>query len=238
MHLPQSVYRHAAYFAPTPGSAAWDLGSRWLGRCARTGERLSQPLPPAWTALDFAQRTREPRRYGWHATLKAPFVLAPDRSMADIDACFFGLSSLWGPPFTLPVKLARMGHFLALVPEEPSAPLQLLADACVRELHDCAAPLPASEVERRGRGGLTPRQAEMLAQWAYPYVMDDFAFHLTLTGSLEGLSEAGVEQLMHHARSWFAPLLIDGLLIDAVSWFAEDTPGADFRWVQRFGLAP
>ena len=26
--------------------------------------------------------------------------------------------------------------------------------------------------------------------------------------------------------------------IDAVSWFTEDTPGADFRWVQRFGFAP
>jgi len=47
-----------------------------------------------------------------------------------------------------------------------------------------------------------------------------------------------IEQLMAHAQTWFAPLLRDGLVIDAVSWFAEDTPGADFRWLQRFGFAP
>ena len=78
----------------------------------------------------------------------------------------------------------------------------------------------------------------MLALWGYPYVMDDFAFHLTLTGRLDGLPEERVAQLMAYAQSWFAPLLRDGILVDAVSWFAEDAPGADFRWVQRFGFAP
>jgi len=238
MHFPQTAYRHAAYFAPAPDSLAWQLGSQWLGRCARTGAPLSQPLPVGWSDLEFAQTTREPRRYGWHATLKAPFALAADRTIADIDAGFFGLSSASAAPFVLPLKVARLGHFLALVPEHPSAPLRQLADACVRELHDCAAPLPPLEIERRSRHGLSPRQSEMLALWGYPYVMDDFAFHMTLTGPLVGLSDARIAQLEDHAQSWFAPLLRDGMLIDGVSWFAEDTPGADFRWVQRFGFAP
>ena len=238
MPSPPTAYRHAAYFAPAPDSQAWQLGSQWLGRCARTGAQLSQPLPHGWDALEFAQRTQEPRRYGWHATLTAPFALAPDRTIADIDAGFFGLSGTAGAPFVLPLKLARIGQFLALVPQEPSVRLQALADACVRELHDCAAALPPGEIERRSRHGLSPRQAAMLALWGYPYVMDDFAFHLTLTGPLTGLSDEHVAQLEDHARSWFAPLLREGMLIDAVSWFAEDTPGADFRWVQRFGFAP
>ena len=238
MLFPQPAYRHAAYFAPAPDSLAWDLGSQWLGRCARTGQVHSQPLPPGWTGEEFALHTQEPRRYGWHATLKAPFELAPDRTTADIDAGFLGVSSGAGAAFVLPLKLARLGHFLALVPQGPCAPLQRLAEACVRELHDCAAPLPPSEIQRRSRGGLSPRQAEMLALWGYPYVMDDFAFHLTLTGRLDGLPEERVAQLMAYAQSWFAPLLRDGILVDAVSWFAEDAPGADFRWVQRFGFAP
>ncbi len=238
MHFPQPAYRHAAYFAPDPDSLAWTLGAQWLGRCARTGQMLSQPVFEGWTEAEFAQRTQEPRRYGWHATLKAPFALAPDRTTADIDAGFFGLSAVLGAPFTLPIKLAHMGQFLALVPKEPSALLQRLADACVRDLHDCAAPLPPSEVERRSRHGLTPRQAEMLTLWGYPFVMDDFGFHLTLTGSLDGLPEAQVVQLIDQAQSWFSPLLRDGVLIDGVSWFVEETPGADFRWVQRFGFAP
>ena len=238
MLFPQPAYRHAAYFAPAPDSLAWDLGSKWLGRCARSGQTLSQPLPPGWTGEEFALHTQEPRRYGWHATLKAPFELAPDRTTADIDAGFLGVSSGAGAAFVLPLKLARLGHFLALVPQAPCAPLQRLAEACVRELHDCAAPLPPSEIQRRSRGGLSPRQAEMLALWGYPYVMDEFAFHLTLTGRLDGLPEERVAQLMAHAQSWFAPLLRHGILVDAVYWFAEDAPGADFRWVQRFGFVP
>ncbi len=238
MLFPQPAYRHAAYFAPAPDSLAWDLGSQWLGRCARTGQGHSQPLVKGWTPAEFAQCTREPRRYGWHATLKAPFALAQDRTTADVDAGFFGVAAGVGAPFLLPMKLARLGHFLALVPAEPCVPLQGLAEACVRELHDCAAPLPPSEIERRSRGGLSPRQAEMLALWGYPYVMDEFVFHLTLTGRLDGLPDERVMELMEHAQSWFAPVLRDGLLIDAVSWFVEDAPGADFRWVQRFGFAP
>jgi len=238
MYFSQAAYRHAAYYAPAPGSLAWDLGSQWLGRCARSGERLAQPVAADWSANDFAQVTQAPRRYGWHATLKAPFALAHARTTADLDAGFAGLSARFDAPFTLALQLARVGDFLALVPLRPCAPLQQLADACVRELHDCAAPLPPSELARRSRGGLTPRQVDMLALWAYPYVMEDFAFHLTLTGSLLGLTDARVAQLMRHAQDWFAPLLADGLQIDAVSWFAEDTSGADFRWVQRFGFAP
>lgn len=238
MYSAQAAYRHAAYFAPAPDSQAWVLGSQWLGRCARSGEGFTQPVAAGWSANDFARVTQAPRRYGWHATLKAPFALAEARTVSDLNAGFAGLSARFGTPFTLAVQLVRMGDFLALVALRPCAPLQQLADTCVRELHDCAAPLPPSELARRSSNGLTPRQMDMLAQWGYPFVMEDFAFHLTLTGSLQGLTDARVAQLMRHAQDWFAPLLADGLQIDAVTWFAEDMPGADFRWVKRFGFAP
>ena len=78
----------------------------------------------------------------------------------------------------------------------------------------------------------------MLAQWGYPHVMQDFGFHMTLTGSLDGLTADHNAQLVQHAAHWFAPVLSEGLQMDAVSWFAEDAPGADFQWVQRFGFAP
>jgi len=233
-----TAYRHAAYFAPAPGSQAWLLGAQWLGRCPHSGEALTQSAPTGWDAAAFAQCTREPRRYGWHATLKAPFVLPSECTDADLRAGFSELASGVGTPFTLQLELARLGNFLALVPRQPSAQLQALADACVRQLHPFAAPLPPSEIERRSRGGLSARQHDMLAQWGYPYVMQDFQFHMTLTGSLDGLSTDQTAQLAAHATRWFAPLLLDGLQVDAVSWFAEDTPGADFRWVDRFGFTP
>ena len=233
-----TAYRHAAYFAPAPGSAAWLLGAQWLGRCPQSGEAQTQPTPTGWDAAAFAQYTREPRRYGWHATLKAPFVLTTDCTCADLRAGFSEVAAGAGAAFTLPLELVRLGHFLALVPRQPSAPLQALADACVRQLHPFAAPLPPSEIARRSRGGLSARQHDMLAQWGYPYVMQDFSFHITLTGSLDGLTNDETTQLVQHATHWFAPLLADGLPIDAVSWFAEDAPGADFRFVERSGFAP
>ena len=234
----QNAHRHAVYFAPTPGSAAWHRGTQWLGRCPHSGQHLAQPLPAGWDADAFALRTREPRRYGWHATLKAPFTLAGDCNTVALRTGFSDLAASVGAPFTLKPVLARVGNFLALVPGEPCAPLQALADACVRQVHPFAAPLPPTEIARRGRAGLSARQHEMLAQWGYPYVLQDFAFHMTLTGALDGLSEAQTAQLVQHATHWFAPLLSDGLQIDAVSWFAEDAPGTDFRWVERFGFAP
>ncbi len=234
----QNAYRHAAYFAPAPDSAAWRLGTQWLGRCPHSGQELAQPLPAGWDADAFALRTREPRRYGWHATLKAPFALGGDGSTVFLRTGFSDLAAGVRSPFTLALTLAQVGNFLALVPREPCAPLQALADACVRQLHPFAASLPPAEIARRSRGGLSARQQEMLAQWGYPYVLQDFAFHMTLTDTLDGLSEAQTAQLVQHATHWFAPLLSDGLQIDAVSWFAEDAPGADFRWVERFGFAP
>jgi hypothetical protein len=97
--------------------------------------------------------------------------------------------------------------------------------------------LPATEIARRSRGGLSARQMQMLEQWGYPYVMQDFAFHMTLTGILDGLSPDQIAQVLQHAKDWFAPVLADGLQIDALSWFAEETPGADFQWVRRFEFA-
>ena len=232
-----NAHRHAAYFAPAPDSTAWRLGTQWLGRCPHSGHVLPQPTPAGWEPETFAQRTRDPRRYGWHATLKAPFALASDCSTDALRSAFAGVAAAADAPFALHLELARLGNFLALVPRQPCAPLQALADACVRQLHAFAAPLPPTEIARRSRGGLSARQQEMLAQWGYPYVMQDFSFHMTLTGNVDGLSEDQCAQLVQHATHWFAPLLSEGLQIDAVSWFSEDAPGADFQWVERFGFA-
>ena len=62
--------RYAIYFAPPPGSLFHTLGSRWLGRDAFTGEQLEQPAEPGLSAV-----TGDPRRYGFHATMKPPFAL-------------------------------------------------------------------------------------------------------------------------------------------------------------------
>ena len=46
------------------------------------------------------------------------------------------------------------------------------------------APLSAADRERRIKAKLSPRQIELMDQWGYPYVLDEYRFHMTLTGAL------------------------------------------------------
>ena len=239
-HLPSTAvsgpYRHAAYFAPKSDSQAWDLGSRWLGRCAFSGKTLTQPIMDNIDAKSFHRLTQSPRLYGWHATLKAPFELGLDTSLENLHTAFTQASTIDAGPFHLDLQLAVVGDFLALVPRKPSAQLNALADRCVRALHPCALVLSESELLRRRAGGLTARQENLLQQWGYPFVMEEFQFHMTLTGSLRGVDASTRDALFAAAQRWFAPLLENGVPMDAVTWFAQDAQGGDFRWVERFEL--
>ncbi len=232
--VPQA-HRHAAYFAPSPGSAPWNLGSQWLGRCAQTDRLLPQPSLRGFTPATLLRLTQAPRRYGWHATLKAPFSLAEGTELSQLQAAFAAVAV--AAPLVLDVEVAQIGDFLALIPVRRHEGLHALADDCVRQLHAIAAPLTKPELARRRRSGLSQRQEQMLQRWSYPHVMEEFQFHMTLTGSLDGLSSLERSELVAHARQWFAPLRSEGLHIDAVSWFVEPTVSGNFRYVERFALA-
>lgn len=231
-------HRYAAYFAPPVESAWWEAGSRWLGRCAASGR--TWPLPAIEGVPGELQQklTTAPRRYGWHATLAAPFVLKPQFTEAELRA---GMQALCRTlePFDMPtLEVALLGDFLALVPTRPDASLRAAADACVMQLHPFAEPLPPPELQRRRAAGLTPEEDALLLRWGYPFVMDRFRFHMSLTGSLRGVESDTVVALQTAARRHFAPLLSSGspLRFEAVSLFAEPSPGADFICLAQMEL--
>lgn len=228
------AHRHAVYAAPHPDSPWWRMGSQWLGRCAATGAPLPQPRLPGFTPDELARLTQAPRRYGWHATLKAPFQLADGVTAEGFER---GLRTLAAsrPALTLaPLVVRRLGDFLALVVDGDTQPVVDLAAACVTQLHPLAAPLPPTELARRRNGGLTERQDALLRQWGYPHVMEQFRFHFSLTGTLAALSPRQVDALAQAATAWFAPL--PPLQLDQLAWFAEPAPGADFVWVKALPL--
>jgi len=74
----QDVHRYAIYYCPLFGSPWWDRGCRWVGRRAEDDCDVVQPVLDGIDPQAFWAITREPRRYGWHATLKAPFALRPE----------------------------------------------------------------------------------------------------------------------------------------------------------------
>src|SRR3989344_5537458 len=114
--MPPTHHRYAVYFAPTPGSLGWLAGSHWLGRCATLLQPLQQLAIDGVSADDLHRLTAAPHRYGWHATLKAPFALAPGTGWTAlpraVQSVARGLQSFVLPP----LQVHRIDVFLARGP--------------------------------------------------------------------------------------------------------------------------
>ncbi len=91
--------------------------------------------------------------------------------------------------------------FTAVVPDAPSAELSTLAQACVEGFEVFRAPMTPNDRARRKPENLTPRQVEQLDRFGYPYVRDDFRFHMTLTGRLAGRIKATIVRWLRCVRS-------------------------------------
>ncbi|MDD2545186.1 MAG: DUF1045 domain-containing protein [Burkholderiaceae bacterium] len=242
-----SAHRYAIYFAPPPDSPLGRAGAHWLGRCAATGQARPQPALPLPAPGALHHLTRDPRRYGWHATLKAPFTLAEGLAPSDLRRAVQALAAT-RQPFELPPLAPHwLGHFLALVPDPAQqahpgcAALNALAAACTTELHPLAQPLSDAELaRRRQKSTLSPAQDQYLQRWGYPHVLDRYRFHLTLSDSLapnpegRGAPAALRQALTQAAQAHFADLPAGRCTHLVV--FAEPAPGADFQWFDAVEL--
>ncbi|SMH53568.1 DUF1045 domain-containing protein [Maritimibacter sp. HL-12] len=222
--------RFAVYYAPEAGAFA-DFAAEWLGWDAARG-RSAGPLALPGLPMPANEITATPRKYGFHGTIKPPFGLAtsPGALEADLAVLCAHLA-----PVTLDgLALHRLGGFLALTPEGDTAPLAALAAEVVQGLDRHRQPPTQAELDRRRRAAdLTPRQQANLATWGYPYVMDDFRFHLTLTGKL---SEAALDQSARALDPVLAPLLPRPFRIKDLCLFGEDEDGM-FHLLNRYTLA-
>ena len=228
--------RYAIFFAPDRHSAWREFGARWLGRDEHNSTVLPQPLLEEISPAELACITEEPRRYGFHATLKAPIRLVKGYEESALVARMGALARAQKPVPLGPLRVATLGSFVALVPEITSAGVQALAASCVTELDDLRAPLKEAELVRRRVAHLDPREAELLARYGYPYVLERFRLHMTLTGPVEPalaqrVSEAVAPQIDQLNAN--APLWLDRLCL-----FVERTPGAPFHRIIDLRLQP
>jgi putative phosphonate metabolism protein len=210
------------------------LGERWLGRDAATGIALQQPTLSGFSDAEVALITSEPRRYSLHATLKPPFHLASSCDLADLEmhlASFAKTQPRFRAP---PLRVTRLADFLALTLQAPCPALHALAAKCV-ETFDCFRSAPeGEELARRRRCGLTPRQQENLCRWGYPYVMDEFRFHVSLTGAIDRHT---ANRLLPILAEYFAVLASAPLEISEVALFVEPRPRAPLRIIRRYSLS-
>jgi len=210
--------RYAIYFSPAKDHPLTETASRWLGRNAFSG-RLHDDH------ADHAEMTEEPRRYGFHATLKAPFELSEKYSEAELLAAVADFAASQ-PAFDIPrIVVGALGPFFALVPDRIYQPLQDFAAEIVDHFDRFRAPLSETDIARRRPQMLTESQRENLSLWGYPHVMDDFRFHMTLTGRIDESEQPAVHELLS-AR--FAEFIDKPLTVSGLALFIEETRGAPF----------
>jgi putative phosphonate metabolism protein len=224
--------RHAVYFAPAADSELARFGDRWLGRAVESNASLEQPALDGLDAARLRALTESPRHYGFHGTLKPPFHLADGCDAAELRRALAGFAIRQAPFEIDSLRLREIGDFLALVPGDFAPALSRLADACVTEFDAYRAPPDSAELAKRYAAGLTPRQAELLARWGYPYVFDEFRFHLTLTGPIADAAER--RQVMDLLLPLVASLTGQAVPVREFCLFHQPDRGAPFRLIERF----
>jgi len=222
--------RYAIYFAPRPCGLA-EFAAAWLGWDPVAGCEVPHPDLPG---LDgpIAKLTETPRKYGFHGTIKPPFRLPTGTNVEDLQQDLAALAGRLAPVTMAGLRLGRLGGFLALSPEGDTDGLSALAAAVVKGLDRHRAAPEAAELARRRQAGLSPRQEAHLARWGYPYVMEEFRFHLTLTGQLQPGQAAMVQQALAPVLE---PLLPVPFEIRDLCLFGEAQTGR-FHLLHRYAL--
>lgn len=208
--------RYAVYWRPEPGAFA-DFGAAWLGWNPATG---ITPSALDIAGLNRATLTSTPRKYGFHGTIKPPFRLTRGAQPAQIIAELDALAQTMTPVALDGLHLTQIGSFLALTPLGDQTVLGHLAAQVVKGLDHFRAPPSETELTRRRAAGLTASQEAHLMRWGYPYVMDEFRFHLTLTGKLDDPGAIRAALAPH-----ITPLLPAPFQVTALTLLGEDDDG-------------
>jgi 2'-5' RNA ligase len=226
--------RYAVYFCPSPQSGWGSAGNTWLGRDVDADQTLEQVTISGLPKQTMKDVTNAPRRYGWHATLKAPFELAAETSLEQLSDSISRIARDF-EPFALPLMQIRvLEGFLAGVPSEGSKQVVRLSNRLTMELQVHANKLTPRQIERRRASHLTLRQEQLMLCWGYPYVLEEFRFHFSLTDSLAGYDVQTVSLMQRAAEKHFP--LSEALLCSELSLVVEAAPGADFTSVKRIPL--
>ena len=223
--------RFAVYFLPDPDDPLYIYGTEWLGWDVYRGRPMRRP--------DFGLDGRivdgltvEPRRYGFHGTVRPPMRIAGGYGLNDIVLACDNIAQAC-PRFAIPsLKLGAVGGCIAMVPDRECVEMARMSRLFVAGLDDSRPRLSEEELAARRAAGLTGDEERMLVKWGYPYVDATFRLHMTLTSRLEEADRAMAEERL----AWIMePVLGRPLECRAVMLVGEGGDGM-FRFLHRFPL--
>lgn len=233
----QTAPRYAIYYAPEPDSALDTFGQTWLGHRGADALAAAIGKESKVSVARIGQLTESPRRYGFHGTLKPPFELnVANRAEGLLQAAHVFARSR-GPIDLPPLELAVIGKFIALTPVAESAALERLAAACVRAFEGFRTPLSKQQEEDYKLNKLTVHQEQMLEHWGYPYVMEEFRFHISLTDRIDDDDER--QAVMDLLTKFAQPVVGQAIRIRDLVVFSQDGIGSPMKPLERipFGRA-
>lgn len=210
----------------SPEGPLADFGAAWLGWDVARGTETPQLSLPGLHDI-----TMTPRKYGFHATLKPPFRLMEGHTLKDLEDAAYDLANGLVPEISDGLELTALGRFLALTALGDTSALHRVAAACVRELDRFRAPSSEAELARRRKAGLSETHEALLAQWGYPYVMEAFRFHMTLTARLPQDDIAGWSAILQD----HLPDLPSPFVLDQIALCGERADGR-FEVIHRYAL--
>lgn len=178
-----SAPRYAVFFCPADNSELGLYGLQVLGRKAdgHVPDRAFANCPDRQLALAL---TKTPAHYGFHATLKAPFHLAEQATEQQLLESVKMLASRQSAIALHTLEPRLLSGFMALTLSPQPQAISSLAEQCVKQFEPFRAPLSAEDICKRNPAQLSEQQREYLYQYGYPYVMNEFRFHMTLTGKV------------------------------------------------------
>lgn len=206
--------RYAIYWLPGPSAQLAAFARNWLGGDPETGKALGARALYGLDADLVERATTSPRRYGCHATIKAPFRLRDGASEADLSAALADFCSRRRRTRSGRLRLRRLSRYLALTLADGAAEVDWLADECVTHFDRFRAPLSEADRARRPRD-IPPLAREHLEQFGYSDIFSRFLFHITLAGPLEAAELARVKTALAPAVEPFTrePFSIEDLCL-------------------------
>ncbi|HEY2134864.1 MAG TPA: DUF1045 domain-containing protein [Xanthobacteraceae bacterium] len=229
-----TTVRYAIYFVPPPDEALYRFGASALGFDCYSGKEVAGLAGDDVSVAEWRELTAEPRRYGFHATLKAPFRLREEFGEPELVAEFVRFAGRHAPCAGFSASVRLLDGFAALVPTASVAAVDLLAASCVRDFDRFRSPMTEAERIRRLAQPLTERQIEHLDRWGYPYVFEDFRFHMSLTGRIPTDRTTPVLTFLHAALKRHP--VPRNVVVGSVALLRQDGPNTPFRVIRSRAL--
>ena len=176
--------RYAIYFTPDDKSELAAYGATVLRRTpVDASDWLNPDLPVSFPDTSaWHDQIKKPAHYGFHATIKAPFELAQGQSADKLITDLEAFCQNKTPIILDGLAPVRSSRYDALAFKQQPDEIPILASDCVTQFEVYRAPLTAADIERRNPASLTESELANMHRYGYPFVLNDFNFHMTLSG--------------------------------------------------------